>query len=67
MVSWMERAEIKLVKVHADGTKETSITIASSSESRSGGFPQMTKSGDQLFFAWTDDKVKTIKIASVSL
>jgi len=41
--------------------------VAASAESRSSGFPQMTKSGNNLFFAWTDDKSKTIKIASFPL
>ncbi|HJS56130.1 MAG TPA: sialidase family protein [Chitinophagaceae bacterium] len=67
MVCWMEGADIKVVKVHADGSKEVPITIAASSEKRSGGFPQMTKSGNKVFFAWTDDKAKTIRTASISL
>jgi len=67
MVSWMEGADIKAVKVHADGTKENFITIAASSEKRSGGFPQITKTGNQIFFAWTDDKSKTIRVASINL
>ena len=66
IVSWMEDAEIKIVKVHSDGTKEPSVSIAASSESRSSGFPQMTKSGNKLIFAWTDEKEKTIKAASVA-
>lgn len=67
MVSWMEGSEIKAVKVNRDGTKESSISIASSSNARSSGFPQMTKSGNKLIFAWTDDKEKIIKTASVLL
>ncbi len=67
MVSWMEGASIKAVKVYADGKKDSPITIASSSEARSSGFPQMTKSKNKIFFAWTDDKEKTIKVASISL
>ncbi len=67
MVSWMEGADIKAVKVNSDGTKGASIMIASSSESRSSGFPQMTKSGNTLYFAWTDDKARTVKVASLSL
>jgi len=65
MVSWMEGSTIKAVKVNRDGTKETSFTIASSSDARSSGFPQMTKAGDSLVFAWTDDKEKNIRTASV--
>jgi hypothetical protein len=67
MISWMEGTEIKVAKVRSDGTKEPSITVASSSESRSSGFPQMTKSGDKLIFAWTDSQEKTIKLASLNL
>ena len=67
MVSWMEGADIKALKVHTDGTKENSIMIALSSDKRSGGFPQMTRSGNKIFFAWTDDKAKTIKVASLSM
>ncbi len=67
MVSWMEGTEIKAIKVYSDGRLESSVTIASTSESRSSGFPQMTKSGNQLIFAWTDDKQKNIKIATLSL
>lgn len=67
MVSWMEGTMIKAARVYSDGRKEPSVTIASSSESRSSGFPQMTKSGNQLIFAWTDDKDKSIKMASVLL
>lgn len=65
MTSWMEGTTIKAAKVHTDGTKDSSVTIASSSESRSSGFPQMTKSGKELFFAWTDDKDKIVKVASL--
>lgn len=67
MVSWMEGPSIKAVKVNADGVKGSSITIASSSESRSGGFPQMTLAGNKIIFAWTDDKEKTIRLASLDL
>lgn len=67
IVSWMEGGVLKAAKVNSDGTKEPSITIASSSEARSSGFPQMTKSGNQVIFAWTDDKEKNIKVASINL
>lgn len=67
MVSWMEAASIKAVNVHADGTRESSIMIASSSDKRSSGFPQMTKSDNKIYFAWTDDKEKTIRSAMLNL
>ncbi|MEP2669155.1 MAG: hypothetical protein ABJH04_09175 [Cyclobacteriaceae bacterium] len=43
------------------------IVIASSSESRASGFLQMTKSGNELIFAWTDDKEKKVKTARIKL
>lgn len=66
MVSWMEGAAIKAIKVHADGKKEPSFTIAQSSEARLSGFPQMTKQGNKIFFAWTDSKAKMIRVAAAS-
>lgn len=65
MVSWMEGSTIKAVKVNANGTKGQPVIIAQSSDSRSSGFPQMTKAGKQLIFAWTDNMEKTIKLASL--
>lgn len=67
MVSWMEGTDIKAVKVNRDGSKGTPVVIATSSESRSSGFPQMTKAGDALIFAWTDDTDKKVKVASIKL
>lgn len=67
MVSWMEGASIKAVKVQANGTKEPSMMIASSSDKRSGGFPQMTKSGNKIYFAWTDDMEKAVRTAWIEL
>ncbi|MBS1621439.1 MAG: exo-alpha-sialidase [Bacteroidetes bacterium] len=67
MVTWLEGADIKARKVHADGKIDNSILIASSSEKRASGFPQMTKTGKKLIFAWTDDEAKTIKVAEMDL
>ncbi|HLG40233.1 MAG TPA: hypothetical protein VI461_11215, partial [Chitinophagaceae bacterium] len=67
MISWMEGSSIKAVKVFADGKKEPAIMVASSSEARSSGFPQMTRSGNKIIFAWTDAMEKTIKLASLAL
>lgn len=67
MVSWMEGSTIKAIKVNADGSKGQPVAIAESSDARSSGFPQMTRAGDKLIFAWADNKAKTIKLASLSL
>jgi hypothetical protein len=66
LVSWMEGAVIKAAKVYSDGKKDPSFVVASTSESRSSGFPQMTRSGNSIIFAWTDDKNKTIRIAGLA-
>lgn len=65
MVSWMEGSDIKAIKVYAAGTTGNSIMIAASSDARSSGFPQMTRAGENIIFAWTDNKKKRIKIASI--
>lgn len=67
MISWMEGSTIKALKINTDGTRGKPIIIAESSDSRTSGFPQMTKAGNQLIFAWTDSKEKTIKLASFQL
>lgn len=65
MVSWMESSVIKAARIYSDGRKDSSIVIASTTESRSSGFPQMTKAADKIIFAWTDDKEKKIKLATL--
>lgn len=67
LISWMEGPTIKVAKVFSNGKKESVTTISESSESRSSGFPQLTKSGNTILVAWTDSKEKTIKVAKVVL
>ncbi len=66
-ISWMEGSKIKMTKVNKDGTVSDPVIIASSSVSRSSGFPQMVKSGKQLVFAWTNSEIKSINVASLKL
>jgi hypothetical protein len=66
-VSWMEGSKIKAARVNRKGKIEKSIDIATTSESRSSGFPQMTRSGNRLIFAWTDAQEKKIKLASLPM
>jgi hypothetical protein len=63
IVSWMESGKIKACVVNANGKKEPSFVVANASNARSAGFPQLTKSGAAIVFAWTDDKEKRIKTA----
>ena len=58
MVSWMERvesgAEIRVRRIHPDGTAAESSTVATVSGSRANGFPRMTLKGTFLYIAWTE-------------
>ena len=67
MVSWMEGPVIMAAKVYSSGKKDPPLVIASSSEARASGFPQMTRYGNKLIFAWTDSKEKKIKVGSYVL
>jgi len=61
MISWMEGADIKAAKVTDTGKVLETFDIATSSESRSSGFPQMAKRGKDIVFAWTDSESGRIK------
>jgi len=67
LVSWMEGSDIVAAKVTDTGEILEQMTIASSSQSRSSGFPQLTKNNDQLIFAWTDSEAGEIKTKIVNL
>jgi hypothetical protein len=55
MVCWMEEGKILVRSVDSSGRLGNPIKVATSSNKRSSGFPQMTKNGNTLWFAWTDD------------
>ncbi len=59
MVSWMEGSDIYARKVFASGVLGEVIPVATSTEKRSGGFPQMVKNGNSIILAWTDEKEGT--------
>ena len=67
IVSWMEGSTIMAARVYSSGKKDPPLVIASSSEARSSGFPQMARSSNQIIFAWTDNKEKRIKVANLPL
>jgi len=69
VVTWMEGADIKLRAVDIEGNLGPTRVIASSSDKRSSGFPQMTKTKDKLIFAWTDtpDSLATIHTATLNI
>lgn len=63
VVTWMEGALIKAAVVHTDGLQEQPVTVAESSNERSGGFPQLTSVEGGLMVAWTSTKEKRVKTA----
>jgi hypothetical protein len=67
VVSWMESGSVKLVRIDKDGVKSDMTLVANTSDSRSSGFPQLTKAGNDLLVAWTDDKESKVKTAIVKL
>jgi hypothetical protein len=59
VVSWLRtgadnEAEISLRLVTASGTVGPVISVARTGASRSSGFPQMLREGEDLVLAWTD-------------
>lgn len=58
LVCWLsgniERGEIKVRRVQADGTVGPPSVIAKTDISRSSGFPRMTRFGNEVHFAWTE-------------
>ena len=58
LVSWLERTakggEVRVRRVRPDGTRDNSLTVAESGVARASGFPQMTRAGNEIIFAWTD-------------
>lgn len=66
MVSWMDEGVIYARKVQASGKKEPALCIGQSTSKRSAGFPQMSRVDGKIYFAWTDDAAKTIRVASLT-
>ncbi|WP_143960542.1 exo-alpha-sialidase [Litoribacter populi] len=67
IVSWMEGTEILARKVTLDGQLGPVVHIATSSDQRSSGFPQMTKGEDEMVFAWTDSQSKKSQIRTATI
>jgi hypothetical protein len=58
LVVWLERvgddAEIRARFLFLDGTVAEPYVVASTSPTRPSGFPRVTRSGDEMIFAWTE-------------
>ena len=67
VVSWLERTDtggaVRVRRVWPDGKRGDSVTVAAAGIARANGFPQMTRAGDALVFAWVGtEKVLTAEM-----
>ncbi|MEE9271589.1 MAG: sialidase family protein [Candidatus Krumholzibacteria bacterium] len=58
LVSWMEfgdqgAADIRIRRIQPDGTSEPSMAVTQTSRERAAGFPQMARTGNKIYLAWT--------------
>jgi hypothetical protein len=49
-----DRAEVRVRRVRADGTRGPVLVAAGSSSARSTGFPRMERAGAEVVVAWRD-------------
>ncbi|MBK9171140.1 MAG: exo-alpha-sialidase [Bryobacterales bacterium] len=66
---WLEKsaagkADIRARRVSIEGEAGTSRTIAPAAAARSAGFPQVAVAGDQVVFAWRDERVRSAVVHS---
>ena len=58
VVSWIERtgqgSQLHLRRVASNGTAAAPMNVSGTAGARSGGFPRMVTSGDDIVVAWTD-------------
>jgi hypothetical protein len=66
IVSWLQGGSGQLASkmIHRDGTLSSVIAVAPMEVHRNAGFPQMTKQGDTLIFAWTDTSGELSQVRS---
>jgi hypothetical protein len=67
LVSWVENSAVWVKRVYANGKTGEAVQVASTSEARSSGFPQITRSVNEVVAAWTDATSQTIKTARIEL
>lgn len=57
LASWLEMKgfgeTLMTRRVKQDGARGPAMSLASSARGRTSGFPQIVRSGDEIFFAWT--------------
>jgi hypothetical protein len=66
LVCWLEKlpggGEVRVRRVRPDGKSDPAITVSVTGTARSNGFPQMARSGREIIFAWTGDRVLTARM-----
>ena len=74
VVSWLEgkgeahAAGVYARRVRPDGSAGEAVLVQPSSTSRASGYPRMIRSGDDLFFAWTETgETRRVRTAVASL
>jgi hypothetical protein len=72
LVVWLEYieegAELRGRIVSSSGAKGKSLLIAKMSADRASGYPRVARSGNRIFFAWTETgDVKNVKVAETLL
>ncbi|MCA1614039.1 MAG: hypothetical protein LC800_07785 [Acidobacteria bacterium] len=72
VVCWLsgtaEAGAVKARRVRADGAVDAVAVVAESDISRSSGFPQLARLGDELHFAWTEfGKPARVRAATASV
>jgi len=73
LVSWMEStkdaAEIRVIRVNSNGSKQQPVVITELSAARASGFPQLELINEIVYVAWNNifDNQSTIKIKNIPL
>ncbi len=66
LVAWLEHtpagAEIRAKRIERDGKRGPSVKVADASAARAAGFTRMTRSGDAVWFTWTEHDGKSKKV-----
>lgn len=72
LVTWLERKsdgqpEIRIRRVSRDGVASTPLIVAQAPLGRASGFPKVVVSGDNVFLAWRDERVRAMLLTKSQL
>ena len=70
VATWIEfaenRAQFKMRRVDAAGTKSPAMTVSNLAASRAAGYPRLARFGNELVFAWTESTQPTRVMTAVA-